>query len=109
MRGVTAGGDAGARRSVPDFAVVALDGTLHASIGAILDAFALARRRVESLFPSLGPVPMETSLRLLTPSATALRLADGRQLKSDGSPGGTTRFAVVHFPAFEVRDLAGLD
>lgn len=92
-----------------DFAVVALEGSLHASVGAFLDAFALVRRRVESLFPSLGPVPMETALRLLTPGATALRLADGRQLTSAGSPGGGTQFDVIHLPAFEVRDLAGLD
>ena len=92
-----------------DFAVVAVDGSLHASVGAFLDAFALVRSRVAGMFPSLEPVPMETAVRLLTPGATALRLADGRQLSSDGAPGGATRFDVLHLPAFQVRDLAGLD
>ena len=92
-----------------DFALVALDQTLHASLGSFLDAYGLVRRQVEGLFPAQGLLRMQTQLRLLTPGGSAVRLFDGRQLPSDGSASGATQFDLVHLAAFDVRGPEALE
>lgn len=88
-----------------DFAVVALDQTLHSSLGAFLDSYGLVRRHVEGLFA----LRMETQLRLLTPGGAGVRLLDGRQLRSDGSASGSTQFELVHLAAFVVGGPEALE
>ena len=70
---------------MPDFALVALDGAYHASVGALTDSFILARDRIEQVFADSGPMRMETRLRILSLDGGPIRMSDGRRLDVDGA------------------------
>nr|WP_047166198.1 helix-turn-helix domain-containing protein [Sphingomonas sp. Y57] len=94
---------------MPDFALVALDGAYHASVGAFTDSFVLARDRVEQVFAGSGPMRMETQLRILSLDGGSIRMSDGRRLEVDGAIGSVDQYAFVWLPAFRVVGIPALE
>jgi len=87
-----------------DFALLALPGAYHTSVGALIDSFALARDRVEQVFSGAERVRMETRLRILSPDGAPVSLSDGRLLAVDGAVGGDEPFAFIWLPAFRAGE-----
>ncbi|MDB5670500.1 MAG: transcriptional regulator [Alphaproteobacteria bacterium] len=83
-----------------DFALVALDGAYHSSVGALLDSYVLARDRIENVFSGSEPMAMETRLRVLSVDGRAVAMSDGRTLEVDGAIAPGETFAFVWLPAF---------
>lgn len=94
---------------MPDFALVALDGAYHASVGALTDSFILARDRIEQVFADSGPMRMETRLRILSLDGGPIRMSDGRQLEVDGAINSVDEHAFVWLPAFRVMGIPALE
>lgn len=83
-----------------DFALVALDGAYHTSIGALIDSFLIARDRVEHVFTGEDQVRMETQLHILSPDGGPVKLGDGRPFAVDRKAAGDTPLAFIWLPAF---------
>ncbi|ATE63930.1 GlxA family transcriptional regulator [Rhizorhabdus dicambivorans] len=94
---------------MPDFALIALDGAYHASVGALTDSFILARDRIEQVFADSGPMRMETGLRILSIDGAPIRMADGRPLEVDGAISSTDEHAFVWLPAFRAMGYAAME
>lgn len=94
---------------MPDFALVALDGAYHASVGALTDSFILARDRIEQVFADSGPMRMETRLRILSIDGGPILMADGRRLEVDGAISSTDDHGFVWLPAFRAIGIAALE
>lgn len=87
---------------MPDFALVALPGAYHSSVGALLDSFALARDRIEQVFSVTERTRMETRLRILSMDGGAATLDGGIVLRADGAIDGDDPYAFIWLPAFRV-------
>lgn len=85
-----------------DFALLAVPGAYHTSVGALIDSFALARDRVEHVFSGQDHMRMETRLRLLSQDGGPVILNDGRSLAIDGAIGDDEPFAFIWIPAFRI-------
>lgn len=85
---------------MPDFALIALDGAYHSSVGALGDAFLLARDRIRQVFAETGALQMETRLRLLSLDGGPVVMADGRTLAVDGPFDPTASYTFIWLPAF---------
>jgi len=85
-----------------DFALVALPGAYHSSVGAMTDSFLLARDRVEHIFAGVDPVRMETGLRLLSQDGGPVSMANGMQLAVEGALDSHAAHAFIWLPAFRV-------
>lgn len=83
-----------------DFALVALPGAYHSSVGALTDSFMLARDRVDLLFTGAEQGHMETRLRVLSIDGAPVPLSDGTLLPADGTIGTAGPFAFIWLPAF---------
>ena len=83
-----------------DFALVALPGTYHASIGALIDSFLIARDRVEHIFAGEEQVRMETRLHILSADGGPVTLGDGRSFAVDGRADIDSPLAFIWLPAF---------
>lgn len=83
-----------------DFALVALPGAYHSSVGALTDSFLLARDRVEHLFAGSDHIQMETRLRILSVDGAPVASSDGTLLPVDGAFGEDGPFAFIWLPAF---------
>jgi transcriptional regulator GlxA family with amidase domain len=94
---------------MPDFALIALDGAYHASVGALTDSFILARDRIEQVFAGSGPMRMETRLRILSLDGGPILMSDGRRLEVDGAISSVDDHAFVWLPAFRAVGVAALD
>ena len=94
---------------MPDFALMALDGAYHASVGALTDSFMLARDRIEQVFADSGPMRMETRLRIVSLDGGPILMSDGRRLEVDGAISSVDEHAFVWLPAFRAVGLAALD
>ncbi|ABQ66697.1 transcriptional regulator, AraC family with amidase-like domain [Rhizorhabdus wittichii RW1] len=94
---------------MPDFALVALDGAYHASVGALTDSFILARDRIEQVFADSGPMRMETRLRILSLDGGPIRMSDGRRLDVDGAISSVDDHGFVWLPAFRVMGIPALE
>lgn len=94
---------------MPDFALIALDGAYHSSVGALLDSFVLARDRVEHMFSREDGVKMETRLRVLSIDGRPASLSDGRTLQVDGAIDPDERFAFIWLPAFRAGGRKALE
>ena len=74
-----------------DFALIALPGAYHSSVGSLLDSYYLARDRVEQVFSGVERVRMETALRIYSQDGGAIRMSHGGTLPVDGAlPAETT-------------------
>lgn len=92
-----------------DFALVALPGAYHSSVGALTDSFLLARDRVEHLFSGPDRVPMETRLRVLSADGAPAPLSDGAMLPVDGAFDTREPFAFIWLPSFRAGGLKALE
>lgn len=94
---------------MPDFALVALDGAYHSSVGALTDSYTLARQRVEHVFDGVDPMAMETRLRILSIDGAPILMSDGHRLEVDGSIDGSDAFAFIWLPAIRISGRAELE
>lgn len=94
---------------MPDFALIALDGAYHSSVGALTDSFMLARERIEHVFAGPDPMRMETQLRVLSIDGAPIRMADGRRLDVDGAISSADDYAFIWLPAFRVGGFEALE
>lgn len=85
-----------------DFALVALPGAYHSSVGALTDSFLLARDRVEHIFADIDPVRMETGLRILSQDGGPVAMSNGIRLDVDGALDPHVPHAFVWLPAFRL-------
>ena len=92
-----------------DFALVALPGAYHSSVGALMDTFLLARERVERVFAGSVGLRMETRLRVISPDGAPVAMADGRMLAVDGSLDSTADYDFIWLPAFRAEGAAALE
>ena len=92
-----------------DFALIALPGAYHSSIGALADSYVMARERVERVFAGEDRQRMETRLRILSLDGGSVPLADGRRLQVDGAIGEDGPFAFIWLPAFRAGGRAPLE
>lgn len=83
-----------------DFALIALPGAYHSSVGVLIDSFHIARNRVEHVFTDGDHVRMETRLRILSQDGAPAPLSDGRPLAVDGAFGSDDPLAFIWLPAF---------
>jgi transcriptional regulator GlxA family with amidase domain len=83
-----------------DFALVALPGAYHASVGVLIDSFYIARDRVEHVFTDGDRIPMETRLRILSQDGGPVPLSGGRPFAVDGALGSDEPLAFIWLPAF---------
>lgn len=84
-----------------DFALIALPGAYHSSVGALTDSFMLARDRVENLFAEPDHVRMETRLRILSADGAPVPLSDGTLLPAHDAFDAEGPFAFIWLPAFQ--------
>lgn len=91
-----------------DFALVALPGAYHSSVGALTDSFLLARDRVEHIFAGTDPVHMETGLRLLSQDGAPVAMADGMALEVDGALDSHASHGFIWLPAIRVGGAEAL-
>lgn len=91
-----------------DFALIALPGAYHTSVGALTDSFILARDRIEHLFTEPGPVAMETRLRILSADGAPVPLSDGTLLPAHGSFDEEATFAFIWLPSFQANGREAL-
>lgn len=91
-----------------DFALVALPGAYHSSVGALTDSFLLARDRVEHVFSGIDRVRMETGLRILSTDGGPVLMADGRSLAADGALDDESPLAFIWIPAFRAGNRAAM-
>jgi transcriptional regulator GlxA family with amidase domain len=92
-----------------DFALIALDGAYHASVGALTDSFVLARDRIERVFAGSGPMRMETQLRILSIDGAPISMADGRPLDVDGAISSHDDYAFIWLPAVRAIGPAAME
>lgn len=92
-----------------DFALIALEGAYHSSVGALLDSFALARDRVEQVFSQEDRFRMDERLRVLSIDGRAAAMSDGRQLQVDGAVDPNVPFAFIWLPAFRAGGREAMD
>lgn len=92
-----------------DFALVALPGAYHSSVGALTDSFLLARDRVEHVFAGTDHIRMETRLRILSADGGPVPLSDGTLLPADGAFDAAGPFAFIWLPAFRAVGQEALE
>ncbi|SCW59959.1 transcriptional regulator, AraC family with amidase-like domain [Sphingobium faniae] len=92
-----------------DFALVALDGAYHSSIGALVDSFLIARDRVEHIFAGEDQMRMETRLHILSQDGGPVTLGDGRPFAVDGLADGDEPLAFIWLPAFRAGGRTQLE
>src|SRR6218665_448060 len=83
-----------------DFALVALPGAYHSSVGVLIDSYAIACDRVTHVFTDNEPMQMETRLRIVSPGGQRVPLSDGKLLDVDGPIGGEEPLAFIWLAAF---------
>lgn len=91
-----------------DFALVALPGAYHSSVGALTDSFMLARERIEHLFTDPDPIRMETRLRVLSADGAPVALSDGTLLPAEGAFDADGPFAFIWLPSFQTNGRQAL-
>ena len=92
-----------------DFALIALEGAYHSSVGALTDSFTLARERIEQMFAGTDRLRMETQLRILSIDGGPITMSDGRRLDVDGAISSADDHAFIWLPAFRAGGLDALD
>lgn len=91
-----------------DFALIALPGAYHSSVGALTDSFMLARDRVEQLFAEPDHIRMETRLRILSGDGAPVPLSDGTLLPAHETFDAEGPFAFIWLPAFQANGQEAL-
>lgn len=92
-----------------DFALVALPGAYHSSIGALIDCFLIARDRVEHIFTGEEQMRMETRLHILSVDGGPVILGDGRSFAVEGSIDIEDPLAFIWLPAFRANGREPLE
>ena len=92
-----------------DFALVALPGAYHSSIGALTDSFQIARDRVEHVFTGEQQMRMETRLHLLSQDGGPVILGDGSSFAVDGRTDIEDPLAFIWLPAFRAGSREALE
>lgn len=92
-----------------DFALIALPGAYHSSVGSLLDSYYLARDRVEQVFSGVERVRMETALRIYSLDGGAIRMSHGGTLPVDGALPAETTHTFIWLPGFRIGSPAVLD
>src|SRR6218665_3761161 len=91
-----------------DFALVALPGAFHSSVGVLVDCYAIARDRVTHVFADGEAMQMETRLRVVSPGGMPGKVSDSKVLDADGPIGDEEPLAFIWLAAFRAGGVRPL-